>query len=140
MGINTSRRTLIGTAGLSVIAVAATACASTAGEPASDGASLDLAALIANAKSRDGVVDQHQRFVLDNAVGQKAINAAIDENNALNDAYAEALDAVAVYPAATLTDLRTKLTFMIEHQMGDGRDWLREINADVLRISSAEGR
>lgn len=96
-----------------------------------------LAAAIANTIGRDAIVDQHQRLVLDNAVGREAINAALDANNALNDEWAESLDAVAAYPVDTVTDLRAKLAFMLEHEMGDGRDWLEEINADVLRIAAA---
>lgn len=112
----------------------------TASPSAVDGISSDLTALIADVKRRDGLVDEHHRQVVDKAVGSAALGAAIDQNNVLNDAYASALDAVAEHPVSTVADLVTKLTFMIENHMGDGRDWLEQINADVLRIAVAEDR
>lgn len=136
----TSRRALIGGAGLAVAALAASALAATASPVAVDGISPALVALIADAGALDEAGDRHQRLVVDKAVGDAAISAAIDENNALNDAYADALDAVALHPVSTVADLRAKLAFMSKHQMGDGRNWLDEISADVLRIASAEGR
>jgi len=139
MGINTSRRALIGGAGLSVVAIAASAVAVTA-SPGAVGISPALIALIADAGVLDEAGDRHQRFVVERAVGDAAISAAIDENNALNDAYADALDAVALHPVSTFADLRAKLEFMSKHQMGDGRNWLDQVSADVLRIASAEGR
>lgn len=108
--------------------------------PAS-GTALELIALINAAPYAREAVERHQREVLD-AVTPR-VSAAdrqqqVADNSALNDAAAEALDRVALYPAATPADLLTKFTFMAEHDMGDGRDWLPELLADAECVAGKE--
>lgn len=112
-------------------------------KPAS-GPAPKLIALINAVPYAREAVERHQREVLDryertaNGDFVGAGKQAVADNNALNDAAAEALDRVALYPAATPADLLTKLTFMAEHDMGDGRDWLPELLADAERIAGKE--
>ena len=54
--------------------------------------------------------------------------------NALADAASAALDAVATYPVQSAADLAQKLAFMIEHDLGDGVDWLPQMLADVRAL------
>jgi hypothetical protein len=75
--------------------------------------------------------------VVDRASGQAAIRVAVAENNALGDVWVDALDEVAHHPVSTAADLRLKLAFMLENQMGDGRDWLETISKDAVRILEA---
>lgn len=87
---------------------------------------------------RDFVAASHRRdrqvTRINKATG---LSAACERSDKLGYELAEALDAVALHPIGTVTDLRTKLAFMSKHSMGDGRNWLDEINADVLRIAAA---
>lgn len=45
---------------------------------------------------------------------------------------------IAHHPAETMGDLKTKLIFMVEQQMGDGMDWLPTILEDLQRIAPGE--
>jgi hypothetical protein len=97
-----------------------------------------LAALFIASGTARVAVDRHQREVLDvpSPAGMSPGDRRrhVDDNNALNDAAAEALDAVAGHPADTVGDLHAKLAFMVKEQMGDGQDWLPTILEDVGRI------
>ena len=101
-----------------------------------NGATFDytLASLIHQARTADKRVAD-QEVVVENcrAIGS-GTRAAVDLSNALSDAFANALDEVAHRPVCTAADLNTKLAFMREHHMGDGRDWLDTISQDVARI------
>lgn len=103
----------------------------------SDAAERTLTALIDTARMLNDRVDRHQREVVDRASGQAAVRAAVVENNAIGDVWVDALDEVAHYPVSTSADLRLKLAFMLENQMGDGRDWLETISKDAARIVEA---
>jgi hypothetical protein len=100
-----------------------------------------LIALINVAPIAREAVERHQREVLDQyeptltTFSTDAHRQAIADNNALNDAAAEALDRVALFPAATVADLHAKLSFMVKHDMGDGVDWLTELLADAERLA-----
>ncbi len=96
-----------------------------------------LAKLIQQARTADKRV-KDQEVVVEHcrAIGSGA-RTAVDHSNALGDAFADALDEVAHHPVSTATDLNTKLAFMREHYMGDGRDWLDMISQDVARIVEA---
>lgn len=96
-----------------------------------------LARLIATAWLHNERVDRHEREVVERAPTREARRAACLANNELSDAWADALDEVAHYPVRTAADLNTKLAFMRENQMGDGRDWLDTISQDVARIVEA---
>lgn len=106
-------------------------------------ANRDLLALINVAPISREAVERHQREVLDQyeptltTFSTGAHQQATADNNALNDAAAEALNRVAHFPATTTADLHAKLSFMVEHDMGDGMDWLPELLADVERITGA---
>jgi uncharacterized caspase-like protein len=103
------------------------------------GATIDrtLAMLIRQARTADKrVADQEAIVDRCRAIGIST-RAAVDLSNALNDAFADALDEVAHHPVSTAADLNTKLAFMREHHMGDGRDWLDTISQDVARIVEA---
>ena len=105
--------------------------------PLSGAPGTTLASLIENARMLNDQVDRHQREVVDRASGQAAIRVAVAENNALGDVWVDALDEVPHHPVSTAADLRLKLAFMLENQMGDGRDWLDTISMDVMRIVEA---
>jgi len=120
-------------AGAAIVAGGAALASEAQGAPTSR----KLVQLIAHSQTLDAGVDRHQREVLDRAVTKEARRAALDENNALGDAWADSLDEVAHHPVNTATDLNTKLAFMREHHMGDGRDWLATISQDVARIVEA---
>lgn len=104
-------------------------------------ANRDLLALINVAPIAREAVERHQREVLDQyepsstASSTDAHQQAIADNNALNDAAARALHQVADFPATTAADLHAKLSFMVEHDMGDGMDWLPELLADAERLT-----
>lgn len=99
----------------------------------------DLAALLAVCSEAEATVERHQREVLDVAgfaAQDKAIQMAqIKDNNELNSQWVTALDAVANFPASTIAELQIKLAYMTTNKMGDGVDWLSEIQADVERIA-----
>jgi len=103
----------------------------------SDAAERTLTALIDTAHMLNDRVDRHQREVVDLASGQAAVRAAVAENNVLGNVWVDALDEAAHHPVSTAADLRLKLAFMLENQMGDGRDWLETISKDVTRIVEA---
>jgi len=105
--------------------------------PLSGAPGTTLASLIETARVLNDRVDRHQREVVDRASGQAAVRAAVAENNALGDAWVDALDEVAHHPVSTAADLRGKLAFMLENQMGDGRDWLDTISKDAARVAEA---
>jgi len=105
--------------------------------PVSGAPGTTLASLIETARMLNDQVDRHQREVVDRANGQAAIRAAVAENNALGDVWVDALDEVAHHPVSTAADLRVKLAFMLENQMGDGRDWLETISKDAARVAEA---
>ncbi len=105
--------------------------------PLSGAPGTTLASLIETARVLNDQVDRHQRDVVDRASGQAAIRVAVAENNALGDVWVDALDEAAHYPVSTAADLGLKLAFMLENQMGDGRDWLDTISKDVTRIVEA---
>jgi hypothetical protein len=105
--------------------------------PLSGAPGTTLASLIETARVLNDQVDRHQREVVDRASGQAAIRVAVAENNALGDVWVDALDEAAHHPVSTAADLRLKLAFMLENQMGDGRDWLDTISKDVARIAEA---
>lgn len=63
---------------------------------------------------------------------------ASDRRDALSEACSAAQSAVAAYPVSSATDLAAKLAFMVEHEMGDGMDWLEELHADARRIANLE--
>jgi hypothetical protein len=110
------------------------------------GSSRELIALINAAPYAREAVERHQREVLDQyqptltTSSPDAHRQAIADNNALNDAAAYALDRVALFPAANAADLHTKLSFMAEHDMGNGCDWVAQLLADVERITAAGGQ
>jgi hypothetical protein len=102
----------------------------------------DLAALFVVERAANTAVDKHQREVLD-APAPEGMSAEertqqVWDNNSLNDAWADHQYAIAQHPAETMSDLKGKLAFMTEHQMGDGQDWLPTILEDVQRIEPAE--
>ena len=105
--------------------------------PLSGAPGTTLASLIENSRMLNDRVDRHQREVVDRASGQAAIRVAVAENNALGDVWVDALDEVAHHPVSTAADLRLKLAFMLENQMGDGRDWLDTISKDAARVAEA---
>lgn len=103
-----------------------------------NGTSPELIALINAAPWARAAVEHHQCQVLDSLPADASTaerNQAVQDNNALNDAAAYALWRVADFPVATAADLHTKLSFMCENEMGDGRDWLPELLADIERIT-----
>lgn len=96
-----------------------------------------LATLIQQARTADQRVVAQETVVESCRVTWSGLGAALDLSNALNDAFADALDEVAHHPVSTAADLSTKLAFMRQHHMGDGRDWLDTISQDVARIAEA---
>jgi len=97
-----------------------------------------LIALINAAPWARAAVERHEHEAIDMApvdISPAERHQRVQDNNALNDAAAEALDRVALFPAATVADLHAKLSFMVEHDMGDGRDWLTELLVDAERIA-----
>lgn len=107
------------------------------------GASPQLTALIAAVDLRREAVENHQREFLDQSAPTEeapaSMSQAVQDNNALNEIWCEAIDAVALFPVTTVGDLAHKLAFMIEHQMGNGMDWLPELLADARTLAKMEG-
>ena len=101
------------------------------------GATIDpkLLALIADCRAKDRIVSAHIETL--GLLTGASLSREIERNNTLNDAWTDALDEVAHHPVSTAADLNTKLVFMREHHMGDGRDWLDTISQDVARIVEA---
>jgi hypothetical protein len=99
-----------------------------------------LAELIAESDRRDAIAGQHQADVLNrdgfDTQDEPTRMAQIADNNALNEAWCEAMDNVAAFPAWSVQDLRAKLAFMNAHDMGEGCNWLEEITADLERIAN----
>ena len=83
-----------------------------------------IAALFAACDAMNEATDRHEREVLKsstfetNSTDERKAN--VTENNALNDAWVTAMYAVCQHPVATAADLRAKLAFMVEFEMGDG--------------------
>jgi len=46
---------------------------------------------------------------------------------------------VGQHPVSTAFDLAAKIAFLVEHELGDGMDWLEELHADARRIAGLEG-
>lgn len=98
-----------------------------------------IAALFAACDAMNEATDRHEREVLKsstfetNSTDERKAN--VTENNALNDAWVTAMYAVCQHPVATAADLRAKLAFMVEFEMGDGMDWLPTVLEDVQRIA-----
>jgi len=67
------------------------------------------------------------------------LRAAIERSNALGDERGAVLDAIAVFPAASLIDLQAKLRRLIEIEYLDAGGEPEFILADVNRILSREG-
>lgn len=100
-----------------------------------------LAALFVAEEAARNVVETHQREVLDvpapASMSKEQRTQQVVDNNALNDLWCDIHYEIAGHPAATTDDLKAKLEFMVEHRMGDGKDWLPTILEDVQRIEPA---
>lgn len=98
-----------------------------------------IAAMFAACDAANAEADQHQREVLEADTfksGTEAERATrVTANNALNDAWVTTMYAVCQHPVSTAADLRTKLAFMVEFEMGNGMDWLETVMEDVQRIA-----
>jgi hypothetical protein len=101
-----------------------------------------IAALFAACDAANAEAERHEREVLD-----AVENAGLDErlphvaaNNDLNDAWVSAMYDVCQHPVETTQDLRAKLAFMVEFEMGDGQDWLATILDDAQRIAPEESK
>lgn len=101
-----------------------------------------LAALFVAEDAARIVVQAHQRNVLDvpafEGQSKEDRTQQVSDNNALNDAWCKVQYAIAGHPADNPGDLKAKLGFMIENQMGEGQDWLPTILEDVERIDPAK--
>jgi hypothetical protein len=67
------------------------------------------------------------------------ISAHFARSNELCNASADADYAVAGFTPRSFADLRCKLAFMVENDMGNGSDWLPDILADLDRFVKVEG-
>jgi hypothetical protein len=98
-----------------------------------------MAAMFAACDAANAEADRHEREVLEADTfksGTEAERATrVTANNALNDAWVTTMYAVCQHPVSTAADLRTKLAFMVEFEMGDGMDWLKTVMEDVQRIA-----
>ncbi|MDQ0839391.1 hypothetical protein [Sphingomonas faeni] len=98
-----------------------------------------IAALFAACDAANDKAERHQREVLEadtfKTVSADQRGAHVTANNALNDAWVTTMYAVCQHPVSTAPDLRAKLAFMVEFEMGDGMDWLPTILEDVQRIA-----
>jgi hypothetical protein len=101
-----------------------------------------IAALFAACDAANDKAERHQREVLEadtfKALSPDERSAHVTANNALNDAWVTTMYAVCQHPVSTAQDLRAKLAFMVEFEMGDGQDWLPTILEDVQRIEPTE--
>lgn len=75
---------------------------------------------------------------VDKAGDRAAYNRIHEEDDENGARTAEAIDAVANFPAATARDLHAKLAFMVKHDWGNGMDWLPELLADAERLTGGE--
>jgi hypothetical protein len=108
-----------------------------------NGTNPNLVALINVAPYAREAVERHEREVLrglPDGVSASERRQHVADSNALLNASVEALDRVALFPAATTADLHTKLSFMAEHDMGNGCDWVAQLLADIERITAAGGQ
>lgn len=94
-----------------------------------------LACLISECRAADRRADDHLATLT--ALEGDVLSREVERNNELNALWCDAMDEVAHHPVSTAADLYTKLAFMREHQMGDGRNWLDMISQDVARIVEA---
>jgi hypothetical protein len=99
----------------------------------------DIAAMFAICDAANAEADRHEREVLEADTfkngSEDERGAHVTANNALNDAWVTTMYAVCQHPVATAADLRAKLAFMVEFEMGDGMDWLPTVLEDVQRIA-----
>lgn len=94
-----------------------------------------LTRLVAECHAADRRADAHLATL--DALNGDVLSLEVERNNELNALWCDAMDEVAHHPVNTAADLNTKLAFMREHHMGDGRDWLDTISQDVARIVEA---
>ena len=90
----------------------------------------DARRLVAAVKIRDRQIER-----LNHTTG---IGAAVEECNRLNDLFAEALDAIADFPAATLADLHAKMQCLVAVEYFDVTGTAEKIAADIARIAARE--
>jgi hypothetical protein len=99
----------------------------------------DIAAMFAICDAANAEADRHEREVLEadafKTSSEDERGAHVTANNALNDAWVTTMYAVCQHPVSTAPDLRAKIAFMVEFEMGDGMDWLPTILEDVQRIA-----
>jgi hypothetical protein len=67
------------------------------------------------------------------------LDAVGERSDALASVAADAQSEVATFPVGTPIDLAAKLAFMVDHEMGDGMDWLEELHTDARHIAKLEG-
>jgi len=98
-----------------------------------------IAAMFAACDAANAKADQHQHEVLEvdtfKSGTEAERGAQVTANNTLNDAWVTTMYAVCQHPVSTAPDLRDKLAFMVEFEMGDGMDWLETVLEDVQRIA-----
>lgn len=112
--------------------------------------SAEMAALLSVAGQKEAAYFAYQRAVLDPAK-QRHIEAggtakeetkrewdtANDHFDMLVEQASAAQLSVCHYPITTAADLRAKLAFIVQHQMGGGMDWSATLLADAERIAAA---
>jgi hypothetical protein len=101
-----------------------------------------LAALFVASDAAQAAQETHQRDVLDvpapASMSEAERSQQCEDNNALSAVWADSHYAIAGFPAETMTDLKTKLSFMVKEKLGEGQDWLPTILEDLERIEPAE--
>ncbi len=131
-------------------AVASVAASASPAAIATDGISPEMAALLAEAEQKEAAYFAYQRAVLDPAEQRHAAaddgaaeEAAKREWDAANDHFDMLVEqasaaqlSVCHYPVTTAADLRAKLAFIVQHQMGGGMDWNATLLADAERIAA----